>query len=77
MHRIGSPEGGVLSTNKCHFDTRRLGCKSALVAFAVKPEKLDPVADKINEHPGVSHNYERNHGYKYCGSHLQSRLVLT
>src|ERR687890_1076941 len=45
------------------FDTRRLGYKSALVAFAVRPDKLDEVSEKVNEHPGVSHNYERNHEY--------------
>jgi len=45
------------------FDTRRLGYKSALVAFAVSPDKLDYIAEKVNEHPGVSHNYERNHEF--------------
>src|SRR5213594_4964888 len=54
---------GLVRQINAIFDTRRLGYKSALVAFAVKPNKLDQVADKINEHPGVSHNYERNHEY--------------
>ena len=54
---------GLIRQINAIFDTRRLGYKSALVAFAVKPEKLNQVADKINEHPGVSHNYERNHEY--------------
>ena len=45
------------------FDTRRLGYKSALVAFAVKPDKLDYIANEVNKHPGVSHNYERNHEF--------------
>ena len=45
------------------FDTRRLGYKSALVAFAVKPAKLDYIANEVNKHPGVSHNYERNHEF--------------
>ena len=45
------------------FDTRRLGYKSALVAFAVKPDKLDYIANEVNKHPGVSHNYERNHDF--------------
>jgi DNA-binding Lrp family transcriptional regulator len=54
---------GLIRQINAIFDTRRLGYKSALVAFSVKPDRLDQVADKINEHPGVSHNYERNHEY--------------
>ena len=64
MRRISVlKEMGLIRQINAIFDTRRLGYKSALVAFAVKPDKLDAVADKINEHPGVSHNYERNHEY--------------
>lgn len=44
------------------FDTRRLGYKTCLVAFRYKPELLDKGARRVNQHPGVSHNYERN-GY--------------
>jgi DNA-binding Lrp family transcriptional regulator len=54
---------GLIRQINAIFDTRRLGYKSALVAFAVKLDKLNQVADRINEHPGVSHNYERNHEY--------------
>lgn len=54
---------GIIRQINAIFDTRRLGYKSALVAFSVRPDKLDSVADVINEHPGVSHNYERNHEY--------------
>ncbi|HEU4605874.1 MAG TPA: Lrp/AsnC family transcriptional regulator [Nitrososphaera sp.] len=54
---------GIIRQVNAIFDTRRLGYKSALVAFSVKPDRLDQVADVINEHPGVSHNYERNHEY--------------
>src|SRR5919201_1123983 len=54
---------GLIRQINAIFDTRRLGYKSALIAFAVKPDRLDYVAEKVNEHPGVSHNYERNHEY--------------
>jgi DNA-binding Lrp family transcriptional regulator len=60
---IGLKGAGLIRQINAIFDTRRLGYKSALIAFAVAPEKLDAVAEKINEHPGVSHNYERNHEY--------------
>jgi DNA-binding Lrp family transcriptional regulator len=64
MHRIGYMKNmGIIRQINAIFDTRRLGYKSALVAFAVRPDKLDYVAAKVNEHPGVSHNYERNHEY--------------
>lgn len=64
MRRIADlKKMGLIRQINAIFDTRRLGYKSALVAFAVKPDKLDQVADRINEHPGVSHNYERNHEY--------------
>jgi siroheme decarboxylase len=64
MHRIAFMKDiGVIRQINAIFDTRRLGYKSALIAFAVRPDKLDYVAKKVNEHPGVSHNYERNHEY--------------
>ena len=45
------------------FDTRALGYSSALVAAKVDPEHIDDAAAVINQHPGVSHNYKRNHAY--------------
>ena len=54
---------GILRQLSAIFDTRRLGYKSSLVAMAISPEHLDYVANQINRHPGVSHNYERNHEY--------------
>nr|WP_268541123.1 Lrp/AsnC family transcriptional regulator [Candidatus Nitrosotenuis cloacae] len=54
---------GVLRQLSAIFDTRRLGYKSSLVAMAVTPDRLEAVANLINRHPGVSHNYERNHEY--------------
>ena len=45
------------------FDTRRLGYKTTLVAFAYEPEQLHEGALFINRHPGVSHNYAREGSY--------------
>jgi siroheme decarboxylase len=56
-------EAGIIRQISAIFDTRKLGYKSALVAMAIEPEKLDYVANQVNRHPGVSHNYERNHEY--------------
>ncbi len=45
------------------FDTRALGYSSMLVAAKVDPENPWRAANIINEHPGVSHNYLRNHEF--------------
>jgi DNA-binding Lrp family transcriptional regulator len=45
------------------FDTRALGYSSMLVAAKVDPEHPWRAANVINEHPGVSHNYLRNHEF--------------
>ena len=45
------------------FDTRALGYSSMLVAAKVDPENPHRAAKVINEHPGVSHNYLRNHDF--------------
>ena len=45
------------------FDTRALGYSSMLVAAKVDPEHPHRAAQVINSHPGVSHNYLRNHDF--------------
>jgi siroheme decarboxylase len=45
------------------FDTRALGYSSMLVAAKVDPEHPHRAAAVINAHPGVSHNYLRNHEF--------------
>jgi len=45
------------------FDTRALGYSSMLVAAKVDPHYPHRAASVINEHPGVSHNYLRNHDF--------------
>ncbi len=45
------------------FDTRALGYSSMLVAAKVDPDNPWRAANVINEHPGVSHNYLRNHEF--------------
>src|SRR4051794_23392910 len=56
-------ELGVLRQLSAIFDTRALGYSSALIAAKVDPEHIDAAAEVINAHPGVSHNYKRNHAY--------------
>jgi len=54
---------GVLRQLSAIFDTRKLGYTSSLVAMQIEPDKLEHVAHQINKHPGVSHNYEREHEF--------------
>ena len=54
---------GVLRQLSAIFDTRRLGYKSSLIAMEIESDKLEHVASQINRHPGVSHNYERDHQF--------------
>lgn len=54
---------GVLRQISGIFDTRTLGYKSSLVAARYAEHQLDAGAELINGHPGVSHNYKRNHDF--------------
>jgi siroheme decarboxylase len=45
------------------FDTRSLGYGSSLVAARIDPARVDQAAEVISQHPGVSHNYLRNHTF--------------
>lgn len=54
---------GVIRQLSAIFDTRSLGYQSTLVAMRLAPERLEAGAQVVNEHPGVSHNYRRNHEF--------------
>ncbi len=56
-------DNNIIRQTSAIFDTKSLGFKSSLVAFKVKKEDIDKAVDIINEHPGVSHNYERDHDF--------------
>lgn len=53
----------VLRQVSAIFDTRALGYASCLVATRVNPERVDEAAQVIIRHPGVTHNYRRNHPF--------------
>jgi DNA-binding Lrp family transcriptional regulator len=56
-------EAKVIRQISAIFDTRSLGYASSLVAAKIAPELLDKAVAVINSHPGVSHNYLRNHEF--------------
>lgn len=45
------------------FDTSALGYESSLVAAKIAPDHLEEAAQIISGHPGVSHNYQREHAF--------------
>lgn len=62
--RIGRlKDGHVIRQVSAIFDTRQLGYQSCLVAMQVPRGRVDEAGEIINRHPGVSHNYRRNHDF--------------
>ena len=53
----------IIRQTSAIFDTKRLGYKSSLVAFKVAPNDIERAVEIINSHPGVSHNYLREHDF--------------
>ena len=45
------------------FDTRRLGYQSSLVAARSRDGRSDETAAVFSAHPGVTHNYKRDHAF--------------
>jgi siroheme decarboxylase len=54
---------GTIRQISAIFDTRSLGYESSLVAARVDPSRVDEAAAVISSHPGVSHNYLRQHAF--------------
>ncbi|MEN6519525.1 MAG: AsnC family transcriptional regulator [Armatimonadota bacterium] len=54
---------GIIRQISAVFDSHALGYSSSLAAFSVPRERVEQVAEIVNAHPGVSHNYERDHTY--------------
>ncbi len=73
--RIGMPEQeileritrlrgeGVVRQMSAIFDTRRLGYKSQLVAVRSREGTAEATAAVFSSHPGVTHNYRREHAF--------------
>jgi DNA-binding Lrp family transcriptional regulator len=73
--RIGMPEDeilerierlrgeGVVRQMSAIFDTRRLGYTSQLVAARSRDDTSDVTAAVFSSHPGVTHNYRRDHHF--------------
>ncbi len=56
-------ERGIIRQISAIFDTKKLGYSSSLVAFKISKEDMDRAVEVLNSHPGISHNYERDHEF--------------
>jgi len=64
MTRIANlKEQGVIRRLGGVFDSRKLGYTSTLCAIKVPEDRINDVAQTINQIHGVTHNYLRNHDY--------------
>jgi DNA-binding Lrp family transcriptional regulator len=63
LTRLRSPPRPVIRQISAIFDSQALGYRSTLVAAKLHPALIERAAAVVNLHPGVSHNYQRNHEY--------------
>jgi DNA-binding Lrp family transcriptional regulator len=91
--RVGTTEGQVIVAARRMrderflrhvspvFEAEALGYRSALVAMRVSEPALARAVAVVNAHPGVSHNYRREHAYNLwftiavpSGSHIEAHV---
>ena len=60
---LKSPPRRIIRQISAIFDSAALGYQSSLIAAKVDPAHLDEAAAIISSHPGVSHNYRREHEF--------------
>ncbi|RNB90535.1 Lrp/AsnC family transcriptional regulator [Brevibacillus fluminis] len=63
IERLNKMKGESIRQISAICDTKALGYKSSLVAARIAPDKLDEMAKVFNQHPGITHNYKRNHDF--------------
>lgn len=54
---------GIVRNISAIFNPGKLGFVSSLVAFRIDDDIIEQAASMISSHPGVSHNYKRDHRY--------------
>ena len=60
IFRVGQMvQGGIIRRIGANFNSRKLGFTSTLCAARVPEEKISTFVEKVNQYPGVTHNYER------------------
>lgn len=56
-------EKGIIRRLGANFQSSRVGFVSSLCAAKIPAEKIEEFVAIVNSHPGVTHNYERDHEY--------------
>jgi DNA-binding Lrp family transcriptional regulator len=56
-------QSGVIRRTGANFDSRRLGWRSTLCAARVPEDQLESFVSEVTRHPGVTHNYLREHEF--------------
>lgn len=56
-------ERKIIRRMGANFQSAKLGFRSTLCAAKVPEEKMEAFVAEVNAHPGVTHNYLRNHEY--------------
>ncbi|MDY6843638.1 MAG: AsnC family transcriptional regulator [Thermodesulfobacteriota bacterium] len=56
-------EQGIIRRISANFNSKAIGFISTLCAAHVPQNKVEKFVEAVNEYPGVTHNYERNHHY--------------
>lgn len=54
---------GIIRRIGANFQSAKIGFKSTLCAASVPEDKFEAFTKAVNDHPGVTHNYLRAHGY--------------
>ena len=54
-------EAGAISRFGPLWNSEELGGAVCLAAMGVPPERFETVAEQVNAHPEIAHNYERDH----------------
>ncbi|MBI5519356.1 MAG: AsnC family transcriptional regulator [Desulfovibrio sp.] len=54
---------GVIRRMGANFGSRQLGWKSTLCGAEVPEDRLEAFVAEVNKHPGITHNYLRDHKF--------------
>lgn len=62
LARVRALKGkGIIRRIGANFQSAKIGFKSTLCAASAPPDKIDAFVNAVNAHPGVTHNYLRDH----------------
>jgi siroheme decarboxylase len=63
VRRLKAKPSPIIRQISAIFDSAAIGYTSTLVAAKVDEQRIEEAAGIVSAHPGVSHNYRRNHAY--------------